>query len=97
MTEEEYREKWKETGPLEITMITLQGKCMHQLGDTFRYKTPYERPQGVCFALLHILDLYTWRAACGFPSWEKDNEHIYRIHCPSKLGTVWEMKKIKEE
>jgi uncharacterized repeat protein (TIGR04076 family) len=95
MTEEEYRSKWKNTGPIEIKMIEKNGKCKHQLGDTFQYKTPYERPQEACFALLHILDLYTWRVAQGFPSWEKDDGQVYRIHCPSKLGSVWEMKKVK--
>jgi len=68
MTEDEYRKKWKESGPTTIKMI---GK----------------------FALLHILDLCIWRVAQGFPSWEKDDDTVYRIHCPSKLGTVWEMKK----
>ena len=24
---------------------------------------------------------------------KQDDESIYRIHCPSKNGTVWEMKK----
>ncbi len=94
MTEEEYRLKWKDAGPIEITMTEKCGKCNHQLGDTFQYKTPYERPNEACFALLHVLDLYTWRVVQGFPSWEKDNPNVYRIHCPSKLGTVWEMKKV---
>jgi uncharacterized repeat protein (TIGR04076 family) len=95
MTEEEYPNKWKDTGPIEIKMVEKHGKCKHQLGDTFQYKNPYVRPTEVCFALLHILDLYTWRVAQDFPSWEKDDGNVYRIHCPSKLGTVWEMKKVK--
>jgi uncharacterized repeat protein (TIGR04076 family) len=95
MTEDEYRNKWKESGPIKIRMIEKQGKCKHRLGDTFQYKTPYERPNEVCFALLYVLDPYTWRVAQSFPSWEKDDETVYRIHCPSKLGTVWEMKKVK--
>ena len=95
MTEKEYYDVWKDAGPIDIKMIQKTGKCKHQLGDTFQYKTPYERPDGVCFALLHSLDLYTWRVVQGFPSWEKDDRNVYRIHCPSKLGTVWEMKKVK--
>ena len=95
MTEEEYKKKWKEAGPIEIRMIEKFGKCRHKLGDVYRYQNPYERPDDVCFALLHVLDLYVWRAAQEFPSWEKDDHTVYRIHCPSKLGTVWEMKKIK--
>lgn len=59
MTDEEYRNKWKEAGPIEIKMVEKLGKCKHQLGDTFQYNTPSERPSEVCFALLHVLDLYT--------------------------------------
>lgn len=95
MTDEEYRNKLKETGPIQIKMIEKLGKCKHQLGDTFKYNTPYERPNEVCFALLYVLDRYTWQVAQGFPSWEKDDRSVFRIHCPSKLGTVWEMKKLK--
>jgi hypothetical protein len=40
MTEEDYRIKWKNTGPIEIKMIEKHGKCKHQLGDTFQYETP---------------------------------------------------------
>ncbi len=93
MTDEEYKNRWKDIGSIEITMIDKRGKCKHELGDTFQYETPYKRPNEVCFALLHVLDLYTWRVLQGFPSWEKDDRNVYRIHCPSKLGTVWEMKK----
>jgi hypothetical protein len=96
MTEEEYRACWKSTGPIEIKMTEQSGKCKHQLHDRFLLKTPYELPGGICFALLHVLQAYTWRVAQGFPSWEKDDPHIYRIHCPSKRGTIWEMKKVVE-
>jgi uncharacterized repeat protein (TIGR04076 family) len=93
MTNEEYNSEWKKTGPIEIKLVQKDGKCKYELGQTFSYQTPYKRPEEVCFALLHVLDLYTWRVANDFPSWEKDNRNIYRIHCPSKFGTVWEMKK----
>ncbi|MFH1179277.1 MAG: hypothetical protein V1710_02845, partial [Candidatus Bathyarchaeota archaeon] len=33
------------------------------------YEDPYRKPEGVCPALLHVLDLYAWRTALGFPSW----------------------------
>jgi hypothetical protein len=94
MTEEEYKLMWKNLGPIQITLIEKSGKCIHHLKDTFIYSTPYSPPKDVCFALLHVLDLYTWRVALGFPSWEVDNRNIYRIHCPSKKGTIWEMRKI---
>jgi uncharacterized repeat protein (TIGR04076 family) len=76
-------------------MIEKTGKCKHKIGDTFYYKTPYHRPEGVCAALLHVLDLYTWRAALGFPSWEDDDRRVHRVHCPSRTGTVWEMRRVK--
>jgi len=97
MTEEDYRKTWAQVSPIEIKMVEKLGKCKHQLGDTFRYINPYQRPNEVCFGLLHVLDLFTWRVIQGFPSWEKDDRKIYRIHCPSKLGTVWEMKKAEPE
>lgn len=95
MMEAQYQERWKATGPLEITLVQKTGKCQHALGDTFYYKTPYEKPEGVCNALLHVLDLYTWRVALGFPSWESDDHDVFRIHCPSKKGTVWELRKVQ--
>jgi hypothetical protein len=95
MTDEGYKQKWKSTGPIQIRMVEKRGKCRHEIGETYTYQTPYARLNEVCFALLHVLDLYAWRVALGFPSWEKDDRSCYRIHCPSKLGTVWEMKKIE--
>ena len=75
-------------------MIKKDGKCKHNLDDVFYYNNPYQKPKDVCNALLHVLDLYIWRAVLGFPSWEKDDEKVYRIHCPSKNGSVWEIKKV---
>ena len=94
MSEVEYKARWGELGPLEIKMVRQDGKCRHNLGDTFYYENPYKRAEGACFALLHVLDLYTWRCALGFPSWEEDDRRVFRIHCPSKKGTVWELRKI---
>lgn len=97
MTDDDYKRQWKSTGPIRIKMIEKAGKCKHDLGTEFTYETPYKRPSEACFALLHVLDLYTWRVAEGFPSWEKDDRSVYRIHCPSKLGTVWEMRKAESD
>ena len=93
MTDEEYRRLWRNCGPIEIRLVEKIGNCKHNLHDRFYYKTPYERPDGVCAALLHVVDLYTWRAALGFPSWEDDDRRVFRIHCPSSTGTVWEVRK----
>lgn len=90
---DEFKEKFLATGPIEIKMIEKNEYCHHEVGDTFYYEHPYKRPQGVCHALLHVLDLYTWRVGMGFPSWEDDDSSVHRIHCPGKKGTVWEMRK----
>ena len=92
MKRKEYINCWKTLKPIEIKMIKKAGKCKHNFGDRFCYRNPYEKPKGLCNALIHVLDLYAWRVALGFPSWEKDAPKVYRIHCPSKNGTVWEMK-----
>jgi uncharacterized repeat protein (TIGR04076 family) len=89
---EEYKERWAELPAIEIKMVEKNEECKHKLGDTFYYKNPYEKPAGVCTALLHVLDLYTWRIALGFPSWEEDDSSVHRIHCPDKKGTVWEVR-----
>lgn len=94
MRREDYLAKWRELRPIKVTMTEKIGKCRHEAGDTFMYKNPYEKPSGLCNALMHVLDLYTWRVALGFPSWEYDDSSIYRIHCPSKKGTVWEMQAV---
>jgi hypothetical protein len=97
MDDNQHKEEWEKLGSIEIKMIQKDGKCTHALNDKFCYKNPYTKPENVCTALLHVLDLYTWRVALGFPSWEKDNRNVYRIHCPSKKGTVWEMRKINKD
>ncbi len=94
--DEEYREFWSELGNLRITIVEKNGKCPHNIGDTFIFPHPYKRPEGVCYALLHIVELYTWRCALGFPSWEADDRTVYRIHCPSKKGTVWELRRLEK-
>lgn len=92
---EEYKELWAKAGPIQIKLVEKIGSCPHGVGDVFYYQTPYDKPQGACTALLHVLDLYTWRVALDFPSWEADDRKVYRIHCPSKKGTVWEMMKVR--
>jgi len=86
MKRPDYLDKWDELSRIEVKMIKQEGKCNHKLGDTFYFKNPYDKPRDLCNALLHVLDLYTWRVVLGFPSWEADDENVYRIHCPSKKG-----------
>lgn len=94
LSHEEYHDLWDELGPLEIKMIKKYGKCKHEIGNVFHYSNPYDKPKNACKALLHVLDLYTWRVALNFPSWEADDSSIHRIHCPAKNGSVWELRKI---
>ena len=96
-THQQYRELWNKMGRIEIRMVEKNGECEHNLGDVFFYDNPYKKPKGVCNALLHVLDLYTWRVALGFPSWNEKDRTVHRIHCPDATGTVWEMKKFPQK
>ena len=91
---EEYQRVWQRIGKIEIRMVEKHEECRHALGDTFVYDNPYKKPAGVCEALLHVLDLYTWRVALGFPSWNTQNRRVFKLHCPDPKGTVWEMRKV---
>ncbi len=93
---EEYRKLWERIGKIEIKMVEKYEECRHNLGDTFIYDNPYNKPGGVCNALLHVLDLYTWRVALGFPSWNPEDRKIHKIHCPDAKGTVWEIRRIED-
>jgi len=94
---EDYQEAWKRLSKIQITCIEKNEECKHTVGDSFFYENPYKKPEGVCAALLHVLDLYIWRVTLGFPSWNTDNHFVYKIHCPDPKGTVWEIKKVIEE
>ncbi len=91
---EDYLKIWKKLGKIEVKCIEKNEECRHNVGDTFIYETPYNKPEGLCNALIHVLDLYTWRAAFGFPSWNSGNRKVFKLHCPDPKGTVWEMRKI---
>lgn len=91
-----YRKMWEDLSRIEIKCVESNPDCKHKIGDTHYYKNPYKRPDGVCEALLHVLDLYLWRVTFGFPSWNAEDRHVYKIHCPDHPGTVWEMRKAPE-
>jgi uncharacterized repeat protein (TIGR04076 family) len=94
MTDAGYKGAWASLPKIQIRMVEKTGECKHHLGDTYIYENPYKRPENVCFALLHVLDLYTWRVTLGFPSWNEKDRQVYRIHCPDHTGTVWEMRRV---
>ena len=93
---EDYKKVWKSFHPVEIRMIEKNEQCKHALGDSFVLKNHYHFPEQICHALMHVLSLYVWRASVGFPSWE-DDPSVFRIHCPDKKGTVWEIRRAKIE
>ena len=95
MPHAKYHAYWDRMGRIEIRLAEKHGECRHNEGDVFYYENPYQRPEGVCFALLHVLDLYTWRVALGFPSWNETDPSVHRIHCPDHTGTVWEMRRVE--
>lgn len=89
----DYKGVWKQLAGVQATMIEKNEQCMHVIGDSFVYKNHYDKPAGICSALHHVLQLYLLRASIGFPSWE-DDPSVYRVHCPDKKGTVWELKRL---
>ena len=93
MIRKDYLKEWEKLSPIVATMTTKNGRCDHELGDSFYFRNPYDRPKGLCYALWHVLQFYAWRVDLDFPSWEPDDGNIYRIHCPCETGTVWEMKR----
>jgi len=92
----DYKKVWEKFSPVKVQMIEKNEECQHRLSDSFLYNNHYDKPKGICSALHHVLQLYIWRASLGFPSWEKDRSS-YKIHCPDKKGTVWEVKRAISE
>jgi uncharacterized repeat protein (TIGR04076 family) len=98
LTLEDYVAFVQSHGPIEIRMIEKHGPCFHELGDTFRYQHPYRPPTGkLCPALIDTLAPFIWRVALGMPSWEDDDPKVWRIHCPWRTGTVWEVRMVETE
>lgn len=80
---------------LRIKVIQKTGKCPHSIGDT--WETPYSlmKPKGLCDDAHYVLIPYLGMAAGLAPSWEKDG--IWRIHCPSRLGVIFEIEPTDQE
>ena len=92
LTNAAYKGLWTDLPKIRIELVEKIGQCPHEEGDVFFYENPYKLPQNLCYALLHVLNLYTWRVSLGFPSWDENHPGSYRIHCPDPTGTIWEMK-----
>ena len=84
-------EFWKTK--LRITCIEKLGKCHHEVGDTYLYEHAMSYPKGLCPGIQEPSRLVVSQCAAGVPSWEGDNPEIYRIHCISKKGTVWQIER----
>ncbi len=96
MTDAGYFKLWEKVGKLQLRCIEKHGNCIHNVGDTYYYdRMPFRRPEKVCYAVLHVMEMYTWRAALGFPSWNEGDRDTYKIHCPDRTGTVWELKRVE--
>jgi uncharacterized repeat protein (TIGR04076 family) len=95
VTDEDYRKFTDGLGKIEIKLVEKIGRCPHKLGETYVYGVPYQKPEKVCYALQHVLELYNWRVALGVPSWNDGDREVYRVHCPDRAGTVWEMRRIE--
>lgn len=94
MSYDEYQKHWSKLYKVEIKLTDKVGECKHEQGDIYYYDNPYKRPEDVCFAFLHVLDLYVWRVVLGFPSWNEEDPSTYRVHCPDHTGTIWEMRRV---
>jgi hypothetical protein len=94
-TSEDYNKFTNSLGKIQIKLVEKIGQCPHQLGETHVYAIPYQKPEKVCYALQHVLELYNWRVALGVPSWNEAKRDVYTIHCPDRTGTVWEMKRVE--
>lgn len=92
--DESRKAAWDGAGPLELRMVERYGTCSHEVGARIRIAHPNEPLTGLCPAMAIVANAYLWRAALGFPSWEADDRSVYRLHCPSRNGSVWELRKV---
>lgn len=89
----EYKKVWNEFKQIKVECVEKYEECKHNIGDVYYYANPYDKPNELCSALKHVIDLYIWRVELGFPSWNQNNSKIFRIHCPDSKGSVWELSK----
>ncbi|MCW4050146.1 MAG: hypothetical protein NWE89_10485 [Candidatus Bathyarchaeota archaeon] len=90
MTENFYKTK------VRITCVEKTGKCEYNVGDTYVYEHPMDYIKGLCMGIQDPARPWISQVAHGQPSWEADDQSIYRIHCISKKGTVWKLEKTEE-
>ena len=79
---------------IKIKVIQKYGKCPHRVGDSWEIPYALMKPEGMCDDAHYVLIPYLSMAAAGGTSWEKDG--IWRIHCPSKTGIVFEIERLEK-
>jgi uncharacterized repeat protein (TIGR04076 family) len=82
---------------VRISCIEKTGKCSHEVGDSFEYTHPLNYPKKLCLGIQEPARLWVSLCAAGIPSWEADDSSVYRIHCISKKGTVWQIERLEDE
>lgn len=82
---------------VRMTCEEKLGKCHHEVGDSFVFKHAMTFTEGLCFGAYDPARPYISHCAAGVPSWEADDDSVYRIHCISKKGTVWRLERVEEE
>jgi uncharacterized repeat protein (TIGR04076 family) len=82
---------------IRITCEEKLGKCDYEVGDTYVFEHALDYPKGLCPGILDPSRPFISHCAAGLPSWEGDDQSIYRIHCISKKGTVWRIERIPPE
>jgi uncharacterized repeat protein (TIGR04076 family) len=82
---------------VKATCIEKRGKCHHEVGESHAFETPISYVEGMCLGIQDPAWIWVTHCAAGLPSWEGDNPEVYRIHCISKKGTVWEFQRVEEQ
>lgn len=80
---------------VKITCVECNGKCEHNVGDSFAYENPMDYIKGLCIGIQDPARPWVSHAAMGNPSWDGDDPNVYMIHCISKKGTVWKLEKME--
>ncbi|MBT3285678.1 hypothetical protein HN807_00085 [Candidatus Bathyarchaeota archaeon] len=81
---------------VQITCIEKNGVCEHEIGDSYTIEYVQDYVKGLCSGIQDPARQYAGYTALGVPSWESDDKTVFRIHCISKKGTVWELRKITD-
>ena len=81
---------------VKATCIEKLGKCHHEVGESHLFETPISYVEEMCLGIQDPARIWVTHCAAGLPSWEEDNPEVYRIHCISKKGTVWEFQRVED-